>query len=145
MRKIQLTEPERRVRAIDYSTISRIFINGENIGHNIKRKGTSTTATLPLDKNGTILEPAKSAPIMVKLLKVDDGNISARIIKGKDELPDNKLPLPFRLALRRINKEISDANFEAMFGSSEFDTISTDELDKLEALDPEKIFQRQPK
>ena len=142
MRLGKLLQSELETLGIAKLVLERTFIEGQETGYGeTENNNDTTTLKLPINEEGRpIQEPVKSAPILVKLQREGEGLITLGGVKGKELLPDEKVPILFKAALAKVNAQIRKQNEQIPMT-----TIDPRKLDKLEAEDPDRTFRKRRK
>ena len=114
MSKVQFLQTELATIGRLQQLLRRVFVNGQTEGLEVKREEipppedglepiTRTTLTLPINPDG---DRSDGSPTVVTLEKEGASRIVVKKVKGREDLPKKELPLTFRTALAKINKNV---------------------------------------
>lgn len=139
MKVSDLTQGEQRTYTGVYGILCSVFRQSEPTEYGEERTESRTVVELPLDRDCNVLAPNAEAVVRVRIQCIGSENLSIKIVDGRSELPGEKLALPFRIAARRVNRQLSNDEFRT---DQEFESVGVEALDRMAAPDPKKIFKR---
>jgi len=139
MKVSDLTQVERGTYTGVYGILCRVFRQSEPTEYSEQRTESETVVELPLDRDCNVLAPNAEAVVRVRIQRIGSEDLSIKIINGRDNLPGKRLALPFIIAARKVNKQLSDDEFRA---DQEFQSVGIERLDRMPASDPSRIFKR---